>query len=324
MQVLLAALGDEQLAAQERREGRHRVEGPRRPLDADDLGLAAPRAEQLDRSGSAGSGTRSSPWTSGQNGSATDAGLRSVSIATHGRGSPPPSRRGTGRSPRCRSRRGRSARRRPPAASPSALERRRATRRRRRGGSAIPCSSMPVRSALRIPADGSTAMTSRDASASGSAYRPAPAPMSSQVLVARRARAARRAPARRSAAGRRRTATRPARRSRGVWASRNRSACSRFARTRWAQAASRRSADAALLRRPSRVTIRPRARRRSAAVSTSGLAPSTATSSDEVRVRGQQRAEAAVAGEPVGERASRLGGARTGFGAPSVARSGAR
>ena len=82
--VFLAALGDEQLTAEERRERRHRVERARRALHAHDLGGAAVRVQDLEQvRESRSSGTRSSPWTSGQNGSATDAGLRSVSTATH-------------------------------------------------------------------------------------------------------------------------------------------------------------------------------------------------------------------------------------------------
>ena len=57
-------------------------------------------------------------------------------------------------------------------------------------------------------------MTSRTTRASGSAYRPAPAPMSSQVCSSVGGREQDgRAPARRCGAGRRRTATRPGRRS---------------------------------------------------------------------------------------------------------------
>ena len=117
----------------------------------------------------------------------------------------------------------------------------------------MPCSPMPVRSASRMQADGSTAMTSRDreregqriAAGAGADVEPASARL-------RRARAGRRAPARRSAADRRRTATRPARRSPRSGTSRTRSAWSRLARTRSAQAAS--SAAAVAVRH--RVTIR--------------------------------------------------------------------
>ena len=91
------------------------VSGPRARSDARRAPLdGPPRARRrVTNSGSAGSATRSSPWMGGQKGSAIDDGWRSIRTATQSRWRRPPSRRGMGRSPRCRSQDGRSARRRP-------------------------------------------------------------------------------------------------------------------------------------------------------------------------------------------------------------------
>ena len=158
--LLLSPIGDPQLAAQEADELVTAREPARRPgRDLDDR-LAAAATQELDELGQGGQrdprlavdrAARERPRS-------TTAGAPSGPRRTAA-GPRPPWRRRTARSPRCRSRRGRSARR-----------RRSAPRRRRRPSASAPsivrtfaisCSAAISSSAARIPSDGSTAITSR-------------------------------------------------------------------------------------------------------------------------------------------------------------------